>query len=165
MSSNPQRLFATKVAARFARVSPATMKNWHGRGLVLPTVPAVGTGPGTSAGYSFSVAISARVAFELSRAGLSLEEIRGVLRFIAEWKALNRPIPENHVIVTDGHVVYYEGTGPFEVPARVVIVIPIGSFAAELTAVAETEPPFRPKTAKTTRTKSSATPTTKRKAG
>lgn len=164
MSIKRQQLFATKVAARFARVSPATMKNWHGRGLVLPTVPAVGTGPGTSAGYSFSVAISARVAFELSRAGLSLEEIRGVLRFIAEWKALNGPIPENHVIVTDGHVVYYEGTGPFEVPARVVIVIPIGSFAAELTAVAETVPPFRPKTAKT-RNKSSATPTTKRKAG
>lgn len=157
------QLFATKVAAKFARVSPATMKNWHGRGLVLPTVPAVGTGPGTSAGYSFSSAISARVAFELSRAGLSLQEIRGVLRFITEWKALNGPIPANHVIVTDGHIVYYEGTGPFEVPARVVIVIPVGSFAAELTAVAETTPPFRPKTVKAK--KSPATPTIKRKAG
>lgn len=133
--------FRTDVAASLGNVTLKTLENWHATGFLSPSGPAPRRG--ISATYSFRDLVAVRVACELRDAGISLQALRRVVKYLCGRKGLSTTteVLAGTTLITDGHDVF-EVVNEITVSAlknpgqRVLFVVPLGALVTELQAKA-----------------------------
>src|SRR2546425_8963549 len=100
--------FPILLAAKIANVTPKTLHNWDARGFLTPSV-ADAPARGVSRIYSFRDLVAIRVVCELRDAGISLQALRRVVKFLSGRKGLTASEAlASATLVTDGRDVYVE---------------------------------------------------------
>jgi DNA-binding transcriptional MerR regulator len=128
--------FPTDVAAKLCRVNRATLDNWNGTRFLMPSIPAPRRGAWRH--YSFRDLVAIRVVLDLRAAGISLQALRRVAKYLRTHKGLEgNDALANTQLVTDGHDVFeVTNDQSFSVlrrpGQRVFFVIPIAELVAEL---------------------------------
>jgi DNA-binding transcriptional MerR regulator len=102
--------FTTAQTAQLTGLNPKTLHYWATSGFLSPSVQQ-SRGTGTRRLYSFHNLLSLRVARELRAAGLSLQALRRVVKYLRKVKQIEKPMAELF-LVTDGKEVYFrDGDG------------------------------------------------------
>ena len=91
-------------AAKVTGLKYATVDYWDRSGFLSPSV-AGAQGKGSDRAYNFQDLIALRVARQLREAGISLQALRKIVRFLRKHKGLSSPLAETY-LVTDGHDVF-----------------------------------------------------------
>lgn len=128
--------YATDVAARLGNVSTLTLENWRRTKFLSPSIPAPRRG--VSATYSFRDLVAIRVASELRDAGISIQGLRRVVKYLRTWNGLSTTeILAGTALVTDGHDVF-QAEGTVTISAlrrpgqRMLLVVPLDVLVTEL---------------------------------
>ena len=100
--------FSAKETVDIVGVPYRTLDYWDRSDFVKPSLAAA-AGKGTDRRYSFRDLVSLRVAVELRRSGISLQELRRVLRHIPELTGADAPFSEQRVIVVGDDVAIVNG--------------------------------------------------------
>ncbi len=129
--------FPIEVAARIAKVSTKTLRNWDDRGFLKPSVSDA-PARGISRIYSFRDLIAMRVASRLRDGGIPLKSIARIVKYLRTRKGLNvTDVLASTTLITDGHDVYeIEGDvmlSTLRRPGqRVLHVLPLDELVAEI---------------------------------
>jgi DNA-binding transcriptional MerR regulator len=94
------RGFAAGAAARLSGVSYRTLDFWAKTGFIVPSI-VQSAGKGSDRVYSFQDVVALRVANRLRTAGISLQKLRRVTRYLQERDELESPLVETYLI-SDG---------------------------------------------------------------
>ncbi|HEY2509962.1 MAG TPA: MerR family transcriptional regulator [Polyangiaceae bacterium] len=128
--------FTTEVTAKLSGVSTAVLENWLRARFLAPSVPAPRRG--VSAKYSFRDLVAIRVVCELRDAGISLQALTRVVKYLRARKGLSATDAlASTTLVTDGHDVF-EVEGAMTISAlrrpgqRVLFVVPLDELVNEL---------------------------------
>ncbi len=131
--------FTTPLVAKLTGVSALTLENWDRRGFIKPSIADAPT-RGVSRIYSFRDLVAIRVVCDLRAAGISLQALSRVVKYLRGRKGLSTTeILASTTLVTDGHDVY-EVEGAMTVSAlrrpgqRVLFVVPLDELVTELQA-------------------------------
>jgi DNA-binding transcriptional MerR regulator len=98
------RGFRAAQVVELTGVNRKTLHYWAQSGFIRPSI-ADAHGTGSRRLYSFSDLLALRVARELRQAGVPLQSLRAVVRFLRERKRLVHPLADAFLL-TDGKQVY-----------------------------------------------------------
>jgi len=95
-----KRGFAAGSAAQLSGVSYRTLDFWAKTGFIVPSI-VQSTGKGSDRIYSFQDVVALRVACRLRNAGISLQKLRQVTKYLQDREGLESPLVETYLI-SDG---------------------------------------------------------------
>jgi DNA-binding transcriptional MerR regulator len=129
--------FPTPVTAKLAGVTVDMLDNWHRSGFLSPSISA-SPSHGISRVYNFRDVVAIRVACEFRDAGISLQALRRVVKYLRGRKGLSTTeVLASTTLITDGRDVF-EVEGAMTVSAlrrpgqRVLFVVPLDELVTEL---------------------------------
>lgn len=96
--------FPVRQAVRLSGVPYRTLDFWANTRLVVPSI-AQSAGKGSERIYSFQDVVALRVARSLREAGISLQSLRKVVRYLQQREGLDSPL-SGTFLASDGHDVY-----------------------------------------------------------
>jgi DNA-binding transcriptional MerR regulator len=96
--------FTARQAARVAGLSYSTVAYWDRSEFLHPSIGG-GKCSGSERIYSFQDLVALRVAHQLREAGISLQALRRLVRFLRDQKSMSSPLAHT-CLVTDGCDVY-----------------------------------------------------------
>lgn len=89
--------YTTGQAARLSGVDLRTIAYWDTSAFIVPSVRQA-SGKGTERLYGFRDIVALRAAGKLRRAGISLQALRKVVRFLQEYNGLDHPLSETYLV-------------------------------------------------------------------
>jgi DNA-binding transcriptional MerR regulator len=101
------RGFTTSQVVKATRVNRKTLGYWHTSGFLSPSLQQ-SKGPGTRRLYSFLDLIAIKVTRELRQAGISLQGLRRVVKFLRKQKQLEDHPLAGAFLVSDGRDVFVQ---------------------------------------------------------
>jgi DNA-binding transcriptional MerR regulator len=98
---------------RLTGINRKTLHYWDQTGFLRPSISS-SSGTGSRRIYGFQDVVAVRVALQLRKAGISLQAVRRLVKFLRSQKSLQNPLAENFLL-TDGTDVYLqEGEAPLQ---------------------------------------------------
>lgn len=91
--------FTPRQVTHLTAVPYSTLYLWAKNGLVQPSV-VPGTGTRNERVYSFSDLVALKVAFELSKSGVTTSSLKKVVDFLRKHGEIDKPLSEAHLVVT-----------------------------------------------------------------
>ncbi len=99
------RAYGMTDVERLTGLSRITLHVWDQTGFVSPSIVSGGLGTGNRRKYSFADIVSLRVAKQLREAGISLQALRKVARYLKKRDQLENPFAERMLAVQGADVV------------------------------------------------------------